>query len=194
MSDCIEYEMKAWVKDPIVLQGKLDNTYRFCRTVEKLDIYFAPSYIPLDALNLQNDPIFRLREIDNAFLVTCKRRNMIDGMERNVEDEFHIAGKSKEAFTKFADFIGYRPIIEKRKITRIYRDDGHAEFSVLNIELNEVPLLGHFLELENLSSPVDEFKAGRLHKRFDEIFSQMGIQPSQIETRPYVDLLRDANR
>ncbi|MFW6329468.1 MAG: adenylyl cyclase, partial [Alkalispirochaetaceae bacterium] len=80
-----EIEVKAWVRDPVELQKKLDQRATFLRHFEKRDLYFEGE------ASYRGQPVtVRIRQEDETSVCTFKERQTIDGVEHNREWEFSI--------------------------------------------------------------------------------------------------------
>ncbi len=177
-----EIEMKAHLDDPARIREKLERIATFTGKARKRDHYYAPLGIALEEIDWVRDVPFRLREVGNRAIVTCKRRRRRAGLEINEEIEFAVDDPA--AFDRFAHAIGFFPCITKEKITERFRKDD------LTLELNEVKGLGWFLEVEYLSETPSD--AERIRIRIRELFATLGIPPEAIEPRYYVEMLREA--
>jgi predicted adenylyl cyclase CyaB len=177
-----EIEVKARVADHAALRAALDSGATFVKEIEKADVYFADARLSAAEVSLDRDRVFRIRDVGGACEVTFKERTLDGAIERNVEGEFPISDPA--AFRAFAAYIGFRPIIEKRKRTRLY------QVGPFNVELNEVPPLGWFLEVELVTSNASD-PAG-LSESLLAVLDQFGVARDAVETTPYIVMLRDA--
>lgn len=178
-----EIEVKARVANPAAVRALLDAGAAFLKEVEKADVYFADARLDPADVSLDRDRVFRIREVAGRFEVTFKERTVDRGVERNIEGEFPISDPA--AFRAFAAYLGFRPIIEKRKRCRSYR------VGRLTAELNEVPPLGWFLEVELVTADAGDPAAVR--EELLSVLDRFGVARSAVEETPYTVLLRNAN-
>jgi len=179
----IEVELKAWVDDLNSLEQKIKQKAEFVGEFIEEDIYFT--FAHTKGYQKQR---FRLRKVNDKAVVTVKIEGSAEpGIEANQEFEFEVS--DPQAFKVFCREFGFRVLIEKRKKVKRYclklpSDDIANE---ITIELNQVEHLGNFVELEIL---VDEpSKVNLASEHLKQLLSELGISPSQIEPRPYTELL-----
>lgn len=180
-----EVEVKAWLADYDAARARVEAEAPLVREVTTRDLYYASAKKPAHAVDLASDPVFRLRNEgdDDAWIVTVKSRSIDDGVEANREVEFRVDDVA--AFREFAQHVGFRPFIVKRKQSRRYAV-GRA-----TVELNRVDPLGDFMEIEILledDAPREEVKEAE--KEVRGLLGRFGVPESKIEPRMYIDLLR----
>ncbi len=179
-----EVEVKAWLPDYDAARARVEAEAPLAREVTTRDLYYAPARIPPHAVDLLRDPIFRLRhEGGDDWIVTVKAKSIDDGVETNREVEFRVDDVA--SFREFAQHVGFRPFIVKRKQSRRYA------FGRATVELNRVDPLGDFMEIEILladDAPRDEVKSAE--KEVRALLSRFGVPEEKIEPRLYVDLIR----
>jgi adenylate cyclase class 2 len=186
----IEIELKAWLDDYERTRAAVEAAGAALEgEVVKRDLYYAPESKRAADVDMAKDPVFRLRSesapggAPEAWVVSAKRREMDDGVESNEEIEFRV--EDPAAFREFAQRIGFRPFIVKRKATRKYRSGRAA------VELHRVDPLGDFIEIEVLLED-DASKAERAEadREVRGLLARFGVPESKVEPRLYVDLLR----
>lgn len=176
-----EIEMKAHIPGVEPIRKKLETMATWVKEEEKYDRYFAKTDIPLKEIDFFNDPLFRLRKKGNQYVVTYKRKKIEKGLEINDEIEFGI--DDAVAFENFAAYLGFSPVMTKEKKSIVFRLDE------LSIELNDVAHLGAFIEVEHLSQTSDH--AETIRQKIKDLFQKLDIPPEAIESRLYLDLLRE---
>lgn len=184
-----EIEMKAWVDDWEALEATLRDRCTFERSFRKEDRYFASP---------DGEGLFRVRsdgrraDAATRAYVTSKEKDVHDGMERNLEREFSV--DDAEAFIDLVTSFGCRETFAKVKAGLRFTRDG------LTVELARVEGLGDFLEVECVvedENAAERDAAGEaaLHRdtaaRIRAFFSELGVADARIESRPYMQLLRE---
>jgi adenylate cyclase, class 2 len=180
----LEIEIKARVQNPRLLQAQLDATEEFLGEALKKDRYYCQAGAE-NQCSPERDRIPRLRLSGDHSVLTVKRKRVEDGVEINEENEVNVS--DFDDAEKVLEALGFHPFIEKEKHTRLYKDaDGTS------IELNTITHLGHFLELELLLP--DDSSAQSISGAKDLLRSKIltfGLVPSDIESRPYMALIRE---
>jgi len=180
-----EIELKARIDEEEVadILDRVPIFADFVSETVKEDRYYAPGDLSLGDADFRDPRLFRIRVVGGESVVTLKRKSIECGIEVSEEIEFAVGSAAE--FEKFADAIGYRFLIGKRKRSRIHKR------GALTIEINEVDGLGFFCEIEFLR-PDDEPDIAGCKSRLLEILAELGIPEDAIEGRPYNDLLRSA--
>ena len=206
----IEVELKAWIDDPVALEAALAARFRFAGDYRKEDVYYRlwpaavrassagrgaeagqpPTRAPLE---------FRLRIENATAIVTAKEKRIDNGIEVNRETEFVVSDPA--AFEAFARFLGATPFVRKVKVGRLYEvptgeaTDGSARVSrPTHLELSAVDRLGTFLEIERLIESDDPAAVADARSEIRSLLVGLGINPSKIEPRYYIDMLAALDR
>ena len=116
-------------------------------------------------------------------MVTFKQPGQAGGLEVNEEVEFAV--DNAHAFFRFADRFGFEPFVVKRKRSRVYRRGR------VKIELNQVDYVGHFAEIEVMSSAEADVPLARAE--IAQVMGQLGLDQSDLEPRRYIDLIQQAH-
>ncbi|MBN2653267.1 MAG: class IV adenylate cyclase [Spirochaetales bacterium] len=169
-----EIELKAWITAPESLKEQLIRIADFVKSFSKKDYYFL---IP------GKQDWFRLRIDGGKNIVTVKDKNLVDGVEINKEVEYCV--DSQDSFIEFAQMIGSKLDIIKYKRGDLFVYNGY------NIELCELVGLGWFVEIEKLTE--DSSKIDQIKQELREILALLGVGESQIESRLYIDMLKEKN-
>jgi adenylate cyclase class 2 len=178
-----EIEIKGWVDDYDALKTRLDREAELVGNDQKRDLYYGPEDKGAGRVDLAEDNVFRLRNTSGRWLVTAKVRHFDPHVEISDEVEFEVSCAS--SFRAFARYLGYRPFVVKRKVTRSYRI-GDA-----TVELSRIDPLGDFLEVERLlEGDADPHEIKEAAQEVKALLLQLGIRESRIEPRPYIDMLR----
>ena len=140
-----EVESKIEVKkeDLEVIRDRVKKIARFTKRQNKFDQYFSlkKAFYPRKA--------FRIRSDGKENIVNFKewiKKFWGEGVVVKEEYEFKI--ENKEHFLALMKDLGFKEWIKKLKISETYR---HKKYKKLNIEINEVKGLGHFIEIEYLA-------------------------------------------
>ncbi len=172
----LEVEMKAHIDDAEAVGSRLCAAgFVPAGEVDKDDRYFRGG----------NGVEFRIRfrgavadGVSSAAVVTHKKKNINDGVERNLEWEFEVSDAS--AFEALCDRMGCERFAVKRKRGSLYRRDR------LLAEVVEVDRLGWFVEIECMVEEGDgEQAASQIRQTLDAI----GVDPLDVESRTYLQLL-----
>ncbi|MEK6794328.1 MAG: class IV adenylate cyclase [Spirochaetota bacterium] len=171
-----EIELKAHVRDVERVRAFLKAHAVFRKKYFKRDRYF---FHPPDE---SMDSLLRLRNANGSHVFTSKKRHMERSVEINEETEMSVRKNDARKIVRFiTGVLGYRDYVIKEKKGRAYSYRG------VRIELSEVSPLGHFVEIEILDGTSSaEEQIALLHS----ILADLGIPESDIETTPYVALLR----
>ncbi|MCL4300476.1 MAG: class IV adenylate cyclase [Anaerolineae bacterium] len=174
-----EVELKAWLRQPEVIEAKAAQIGAFKGETRKEDIYFRrrgeKSAAPADR--------FRLRREEGRAVANFKQEAVTAGVEVNEEVEFGV--DDAHAFFQFADHFGFEPFVVKRKKSRVYRIERAS------VELNEVEYLGHFIEIEILCDDPALVPAARTE--IARLYHHLGLPPAELEPRRYIELIQAAH-
>lgn len=179
-----EIEMKAWVDDWKALEAALADRCAPEGSFRKEDRYFVPP---------DGEGLFRVRTDGRGAYVTYKEKDVRDGVEVNLEREFGV--DDAEAFTEFVTSFRCRETFAKVKEGRRFSYEG------LTVELAHVEELGDFLEVECVvaesggrQTAGDEAAHRETADRIRAFVRALGIADDRIESRPYMQLLRERRR
>lgn len=180
MSNNAEIEIKAHIKD---FKSTLDFLYknaRFKKKYFKKDIYFAKvDEIKSGNINLNN--CIRLRIEHGGYTFCAKIRSIVDKAEVNEEREIKVSKKKSRFIINFLSMLqNYKEYVRKEK-------KGYA-FVYKNalVEISKIKNLGDFVEIEFLNSLKS---VENQIKELKSILHYIGINESEIETEPYINLL-----
>lgn len=123
----------------------------------------------------------RVREKDKKILFEIKDKNIISGVESNLEIGWGI--KNKKKWTELLNKLGIKPAIRKTKKTEAYQLNG------FNIELNHVAGLGYFLEIEKAVK--SKTQISKTKRELIDIFGSFGYSQKDFEKKYYLDLLQE---
>jgi predicted adenylyl cyclase CyaB len=170
-----EVEMKVWVTDWDGLSEALRKRCSYEGTTRKEDRYFRrPDKDPRRHYG------FRVRLDEGPPTVTYKIRSTEDGVERNVENEFHV--DDAEAFIGMADRLGCTEYMSKVKYGEEYTC---GEMTIGLYHLSEV---GDFLEVETIVT--DEGAVPAAVDAVRAFVREVGMESARVESRPYGELVR----
>ncbi len=173
-----EIEMKAWVDDFDRVKDQLSLNYEFINKFDKEDTYYINEL-------LEKTFEFRLRSVNKNFIVTTKKKNVINGMEVNVEEEFSVS--DPQLFEKFAISTGAKINIKKRKYGYSYKKNNFL------IELCTIEGLGDFIEIEVVleESEHNSEIVAKIRSDINKILLELGIGSDKIESRYFTDMLKE---
>lgn len=170
-----EVEAKVWIKNPKQwheLIQKVEKNAVFEKEVLKEDCYFARKG--------EDQILFRLRIYDGKTYEIClKNKKIQNGVEFNAEENFQI--DNYEAFTTLTKRLGLEVVLQKKKQSRIYKQEK------MTLELNTVEGLGNFLEIECLCQ--NSKKRSVVRAKIMAIFLSYGFDIDDFEPRTYRELL-----
>jgi len=121
----------------------------------------------------------RIRNRDGEYSFDLKLRQTVKGIESNIEIEWGI--KNPVKWKNLLKKLNINPFKNKIKKTELFKLDGFL------VELNEICLLGHFLEIERIvknTSKINEAK-----KDLVNIFKKLGFTKKEFENKSYLELL-----
>jgi predicted adenylyl cyclase CyaB len=175
-----EVELKAWVKQPTIVEAAAARLGTFRGESTKEDVYFRRrgdnQTVPFNR--------YRLRREGEQAVVTFKQQVEAGDTEVNEEVEFTVS--EARAFFRFAHYLGYEPFVVKHKISRVYR------VGRVNIELNEVKHLGHFAEIEILCQETAEISLAQAEIR--HLLLRLGLREADLEPRRYIEMIQEVHR
>jgi adenylate cyclase class 2 len=184
----IEIELKAHVEDHQTLKDRLSLLAPAALSFEKEDCYWtAGDRGPLQSdIRLRRERILRPSgEREEKTLVTCKTREIREGIEINDEREFAVSDSA--CFEELLRRLGLSPGTRKHK-------QGWAwVFGDTGAELCEVSgprrSLGWFLEIEILAENALEPTVAAARQKLLDLLEKLDIPGSHIEERYYSELL-----
>jgi adenylate cyclase class 2 len=189
-----EIELKAWVNDEKSLKERLSALGDYTGSYEKEDAYWFPAAAPGGSGGLPPSGVRVRTETKTGpggkkrrtILVTCKSKELREGIEVNDEREFRVSGGG--AFGDFLSRLGLVPVKKKRKKGWSWTAEGiHAELSL-------VEGLGWFIELEILETGDDEERVRAARERLFALLAKTGIPESAVETRYYTEMLEQREK
>lgn len=121
----------------------------------------------------------RIRRKGGRYSFDLKRRETIRGIESNTEMEWII--KNPQAWRRLLARLEVRPNVRKTKKTELFKMDGFL------IELNEIRLLGYYLEIEKLIT--DASRLDSTKKELIQLFKKLGYSEKEFEPKRYLELL-----
>ncbi|MDR2479465.1 MAG: class IV adenylate cyclase [Treponema sp.] len=194
-----EIELKVRLNDLGPVKERLAAIGIFCQSFEKSDTYWIPGGADYQSHKRLPPPDIRVRReisVDAegktrlSALVTYKTKVINNGIEVNDEREFTVS--CAEIFEDMLERLGLRPHIHKVKQGWAWTiaAENQEEPSVL-AELSLVKNLGFFLELEILAADNTARTVGSSQSRLLSLLARLEIDASQIEERPYTELLRE---
>ncbi len=175
-----EVEVKAHVDDPRALQVIIESIGGITppTPIDKEDWYFARP---------GERALFRLRREAAQMVFTRKHKGIADGIETNEEFEFTAPSDQGDAAAAFFLSLGYEVVAKKNKRGLSYSLFFNDTLGDVNLELCEVSPLGWFIEVEFVLSERSLVKEAR--RALIEVLALLTIPDSQVEARPYLDLL-----
>jgi predicted adenylyl cyclase CyaB len=176
----VEIELKAWIKDRVAIETRLSEFLRADGAVFKDDEYWV---VRSDTASLPDSEFrFRIRTQPGDCVVTFKEKTFSGQIEVNKEVEFFIP--DIDSFRIFVSKIGARLLYTKSKRgTRWVGDRG------LVAEVITLHGIGDFLEIEILREKADASTISNAKKRLYAALERCGVDSSDIEVRPYSQLL-----
>jgi adenylate cyclase class 2 len=208
-----EIELKARLDEPFKLKERLNALAQYECAYEKDDAYWVLSKpeagpcpntgdIPVPAGSFAGNSGVRVRREQNTgvkghsserVLVTCKVKEVREGIEINDEREFEVSDGA--AFGELLKRLGLEPGVRKHK-------QGWAWFyGNIHAELCEVSgkerssgdhSLGWFLELEILADDAEVGTVAAARKELLELLGRLAVGKKYIEERYYSEMLGEA--
>lgn len=176
----LEIELKAKVDDRIEIERRLSTFMSYEGKIDKNDEYWSlpmvTSFIPSVGFRL------RLRIEPGKATVTFKEKTYTDNIEINKEVEFGIL--DPDSFRKFLDKMSAKLLYRKRKSGTSWKGEGG-----IIAELVLVDGLGEYLEVETLCEEGEEVHVESIKMNLIGIIERCGLSESDIEPKPYSQLL-----
>jgi predicted adenylyl cyclase CyaB len=176
----LEIELKAKVSDHALVESRLSSFMTYGGPIDKRDEYWS---IPLATPSATGPGFrFRLRCEPGSDTVTFKEKTYTSTVEINKETEFGVADAA--AFRAFLAKMSARLLYRKSKRGGVWRAaDG------IIAELVTVEGLGEYLEVETLCEENPSVDVNSVRKRLIAVIDRCGLLASDIEPRPYSQLL-----
>ena len=176
----LEIELKARVRDHASAESRLSTFMAYGGPIDKRDEYWS---IPLAAPTAAGPGFrFRLRREPGGDTVTFKEKTYTSTVEINKETEFGVADAA--AFRAFLAKMSAKLLYRKNKKGGVWRgSDG------IVAELVTVEGLGEYLEVEYLCEESPSVDVNGIRKRLIAVIERCGLPASDIEPRPYSQLL-----
>lgn len=172
----IEVEIKARIPNPDEMADRLAARGVFQREYDKNDRYYG---VPGEARTK-----FRLRSDDGRLVCTFKEKQIGDRFEESRETEFAVT--DGEAFERFAEYLGYQCVVEKRKVGRSWL------IGAVRCELSNVSRIGTFLELEILlPDDADDMQRRAVRERLFDLLKDLEIDEDSVEVKPYTRMIHE---
>lgn len=180
----IEVEIKAWADDLPALEARVRGIAECTGEVRYADTYFTYA----DTAGYQHQR-FRLREFEGHFKVTAKVPVPGGEAEANEEHEFEVS--DPEAFRAFCRAFGFRVLLRKEKHCRRFVPRERGDYPQ-TIELNHIPGLGDFIEVEAMVRKSEEVASAQALVL--RTLARLGVPPGRIEPLAYTRLLYDRRK
>ena len=176
----LEIEIKARVGDSQKVRRNLERFMEYGGEVDKRDSYWS---IPVPiAPGAAGSFRFRIRREPGQTIVTFKEKSVINNLEVNREVEFGIVDET--SFELFVKKMNAVPLYTKWKKGTLWKG---AEGLIA--ELVDVEKLGCFLEVEILKLENEELDTKELKKLLFSVVKRGGLSESDLDERPYSQLL-----
>jgi adenylate cyclase class 2 len=181
----LEVEQKFAVTDSAAIKQQLAGLgAQFREPVDQVDMYFAhPS-----RSFAQTDEALRLRRVGTDNCITYKGPRL-DGetkTRREIEIPFEPGATSYQQFAELLTALGFKDVRALAK--RRHPGSIPWQGKTIEIALDEVAGLGHFVELEII---VDVSKMAEAQQCIQSLGQQLGL--AQAERRSYLELLLDVS-
>ncbi|MDR1059473.1 MAG: class IV adenylate cyclase [Treponema sp.] len=189
-----EIEIKAWVDDPGRVKEIISQFADYGGEFRKEDGYWyrpgSPASdgrageggIPVTGIRIRRERRTDPRGgISQTVLVTCKTKELREGLEVNDEREFAVS--DGEAFAELLGRLGLEQGKTKTKHGWVWTWEG------ITAELTEVAGLGWFAEMEILADNRRPQTVKDARDRLFALLEKLGIGREKIEGRYYTELL-----
>jgi predicted adenylyl cyclase CyaB len=178
----LEIELKARVRDPREIRQKLSLFMEYQSQIEKNDEYWIVPLAMSESNFFSGTFRVRLRQEPGRVLVTFKEKSYQEGLEVNKEVEFGVsdAVSFRHLLEKMSAKIHYR----KRKTGTLWKMGDSIIAELVNVEG-----LGDFLEVETMYEESENIDLRALKISLLGIIRKSGLMESDIEPRPYSQLL-----
>ncbi len=123
----------------------------------------------------------RIRKRGGEYSFDLKRREVIEGIESNIEMEWKLS--NPVAWRRILNRLKLDPNIRKTKKTELYKMKGFL------IELNEIRSLGYYLEIERVVKGKADVRQAK--KELIQLFKDLGYSQSKFEPKRYLELLKN---
>lgn len=175
----IEVEIKARVSDLASLKQTLDNLGAKMETTKKLvdKIYGKPEHLDSNGKYLEGELCPRIRDNNGSVRVEFKEIHRQGG---GMEIETPVA--NIEFGMRFLEKLGYREAFTISKVRDCYK------YNDFEIDIDQVELLGNFVEIEKMVASQDLIEPAR--QECLELLEKLipGAEPANVK---YGDLMQD---
>ncbi|NLV98602.1 MAG: class IV adenylate cyclase [Clostridiaceae bacterium] len=185
----LEIELKAFVDTEFFqdLEKKiLAQNFYFVQMLEESDHYFnAP-----DRNFAESDEALRIREqrsgLSEQTMLTYKGAKVDPLSNTRVEIETKISNAAD--MQRILNSLGYKSVLTVEKKRREFR--GTAEFSQVNICLDQLAGLGSFIEIEYCAeSDISQKEGESIRDRLLSLLDLLGIPRANLTRKSYLELL-----
>ena len=185
----LEIELKAFVDTESFqdLEKKiLAQNFYFVQMLEESDHYFnAP-----DRNFAESDEALRIREqrsgLSEQTMLTYKGAKVDPLSNTRVEIETKISNAAD--MQRILNSLGYKSVLSVEKKRREFR--GTAEFSQVNICLDQLAGLGSFIEIEYCAeSDISQKEGESIRDRLLSLLDLLGIPRANLTRKSYLELL-----
>ena len=185
----LEIELKAFVDTEFFqdLEKKiLAQNFYFVQMLEESDHYFnAP-----DRNFAESDEALRIREqrsgLSEQTMLTYKGAKVDPLSNTRVEIETKISNAAD--MQRILNSLGYKSVLTVEKKRREFR--GTAEFSQVNICLDQLAGLGYFIEIEYCAeSDISQKEGESIRDRLLSLLDLLGIPRANLTRKSYLELL-----
>jgi len=197
----VEIELKAHLDDFAPVKERLSALGEYCRAYTKTDAYWLPaqtvaasSLLPPSGVRIRHDRgVNADGSAYDTVLVTCKTKEIADGIEVNDESEFTVSNAAP--FAELLSRLGLRETHHKQKegwAWTVAPSAGKAAGRPpILAELSQVAGLGWFLEIE-IQPPNDHPQTvEESRRRLLSLLETLKIPADWIEPRPYTIMLNE---
>ncbi len=153
------------------------------RSERNCDVYFRHPCRDFRA----TDEAFRLRTLDSSTCVTYKGKRLPGAVKTRPEIELDVTYTDRQRWLDLIEQLGFIawPAVEKTRQIFIPTSNSPYANSDVQVMLDEVPLLGHFAEIELVITDAGQLAAAG--QRISALASRLGL--SVVQPRSYLSLV-----
>lgn len=171
----LEMELKARINNKEQITEKLSRAgCRWSASVIQADVI----YISKGLNQTINNPVFRIRNIDNKTILTLK----VQSTDLNTAKELELEVSDDKMMHQMLQIIGFEARVELKK-KRV-----ETEYKGYTICMDEVERLGDFIEIEKLGT--EDSEREREYEEMMKVLTELGIGEEDLVTDKYFEMIQ----
>ncbi len=190
-----EIELKARVKDRVLLEKTLSSFASFKGEITRDDVYYAHPSSSNVKIRIRKESDLKGTKY---FLTYKKKENRLatHGVKTEVNEELETEIKDASVLETFLLDVGFSIVLTKKKEIHEWKANVFLEGKEIeaSLELCNITPLGDFLEIEIVCETEKETDIEKAQTLLFELLEKSGLNKECIEERYYSELLKEAEQ